>query len=410
MKLLYVAYSASPYGGSEEALGWNLPLAMSQIKGNEVFLITKIEQREAIERYLSRHPNTKLCVQYCDIPSIYKLAFKGYFYPGRQGIWLKNIVPLVHYLDEKNHFDVIHQINPVEFCSLGYYIPTQALTVAGPQGGAEYASKPLSKYLRSVELFELIRRQRNWLTCVSKKYRKTYEAFDIHLFANSETQRYLVDNGIKQACHAIIKTEIGCWSDSWQGYINKEKQSTVHILYAGRLIPRKGVELLVDACAKLKNVCDFELHIVGDGHLRKTLEQKIVKYGLGNVKIIGVVPYDEMAEQYLWADFFVMPSVRETTGTVLAECMQYGLPLITFRQGGACVALDNTVCNYVSVESGLQGLIKAMRQWIEHPELRPSREDVKKVFESLTWEKRAQQYMNLYRKTIERTAIKRGVR
>ena len=69
MKILYIAYASSPYGGSEEAVGWNLPLAMSQNLDNDVHLITKIEQKEAIEDYSSKHPELRLHVYYCDIPS-----------------------------------------------------------------------------------------------------------------------------------------------------------------------------------------------------------------------------------------------------------------------------------------------------------------------------------------------------
>ena len=75
MRILYIAYAASPYGGSEEALGWSLPLAMSRIEGNEVHLITKVEQREAVEDYLAKHPETRLTVSFCDIPSFYKNGF-----------------------------------------------------------------------------------------------------------------------------------------------------------------------------------------------------------------------------------------------------------------------------------------------------------------------------------------------
>ena len=77
MKILYIAYASSPYGGSEEAVGWNLPLAMSQNLDNDVHLITKIEQKEAIEDYSSKHPELRLHVYYCDIPSFYKKVYKG---------------------------------------------------------------------------------------------------------------------------------------------------------------------------------------------------------------------------------------------------------------------------------------------------------------------------------------------
>lgn len=407
MKILYVAYAASPYGGSEEALGWSLPLAMSQITGNEVHLITKVEQREAVEDYLAKHPETKLTVDFCDIPSFYKKIFKGYLYPGRHGIWLKRVAPMVQELDAVHHFDVIHQIAPVEFRSLGRFAPTKALTVAGPQGGAEYAPKALAGYLRPVALFELVRKLSNWLIVHSPGFRKSYRGFDIHLLANYETQRYLVKHGLREAVDTIVKTEVGCWANAWHDH-GRNAHKVPHILYAGRLIPRKGVELLVDACAELKNVCDFELRIVGEGHLHEALARKIAKRGLSNVTLLGAVDHTAMSEQYAWADFFVMPSVRETGGAVLGEAMQNGLPIITFAQDGARVALDSTVCQYVAVDSGTHGFAEAMHRWVNHPEYRPNRDAIHKVFESLTWEERACWYMDLYRKHIEIDATRGG--
>lgn len=409
MKVLYIAYAASPYGGSEEALGWSLPLAMSQIEGNEVHLITKVEQREAVEDYLVKHPETKLTVSFCDIPSFYKRFFKGYLYPGRHGIWLKRVAPMVRALDASRHFDVIHQIAPVEFRSLGRFAPAKALTVVGPQGGAEYAPKALARYLRPVAPFELARRMSNWLIVHSPGFRKSYRGFDIHLFANYETQRYLAKHNLREADDAIVKTEVGCWSNAWHDH-GQGAHEVPHILFAGRLIPRKGVELLVDACTELKSMCDFELRIVGEGHLYKSLACKIAERNLSNVTLMGAVDHTEMSQQYAWADFFVMPSVRETGGAVLGEAMQNGLPLITFAQDGARVALNNTVCQYVPVDSGAHGFTEAMRRWIEHPESRPNREAIRAVFESLTWEDRAHWYMDLYRTHIGTKTVCGSVR
>ena len=48
---------------------------------------------------------------------------------------------MVHDLDGRYHFDVIHQIAPVEFRSLINLGKTDAVKISGPQGGAEYAPK-----------------------------------------------------------------------------------------------------------------------------------------------------------------------------------------------------------------------------------------------------------------------------
>lgn len=400
MKILYIAYASSPYGGSEEAVGWNLPLAMSQNLDNDVHLITKIEQKEAIEDYSSKHPELRLHVYYCDIPSLYKKVYKGYLYPGRHDIWLKRVAPMVHDLDGRYHFDVIHQIAPVEFRSLINLGKTDAVKISGPQGGAEYAPKPLDRYLRSVALFEAVRRCSNWIIIHKPSFRKAYRSFDMHLFANEESKQYFIDHGI-DARNDIVKTEVGCWHEAWKDH-QRESHAIPHVLYVGRYIPRKGVELLLDACTLLKDqgFTKYELRMCGWGHLEQKLRDEVAQRGLDNVTVLGKIPYTEMAEQYAWADFFVMPSVREATGVVLAEAMQNGLGVVTFNQGGARVALNSKVCRYVDPQAGAQGFADAMHEWAEKPELKPKKHDIEECFKSLTWECRAYYYMSLYRKFL----------
>lgn len=366
MKILYIAYASSPYGGSEEAVGWNLPLAMSQNLDNDVHLITKIEQKEAIEDYSSKHPELRLHVYYCDIPSFYKKVYKGYLYPGRHGIWLKRVAPMVHDLDGRYHFDVIHQIAPVEFRSLINLGKTDAVKISGPQGGAEYAPKPLDRYLRSVALFEAVRRCSNWIIIHKPSFRKAYRSFDMHLFANEESKQYFIDMVLMPGMTSLKpKWDVG---EAWKDH-QRESHAIPHVLYVGRYIPRKGVELLLDACTLLKDqgFTKYELRMCGWGHLEQKLRDEVAQRGLDNVTVLGKIPYTEMAEQYAWADFFVMPSVREATGVVLAEAMQNGLGVVTFNQAGATIALNDKVCNYVKTRDGAKGFAQAMREWSEHP-------------------------------------------
>lgn len=400
MKILYIAYASSPYGGSEEALGWNLPLAMSQHEGNEVHLITKIEQKEAIDDYSSKHPELKLHIHYCDIPGFYKKVYKGYLYPGRHGVWLKKVRPIVDQLDAQVHFDVIHQIAPVEFRSLIQLGQTDAVKVSGPQGGAEYAPKAIASYLKSIALFETVRCVINWLVAHKSLYRKAYYSFDKHLYANYESKQFLIDHGIN-AQDDVVKTEVGCWPESWHDH-KRQEHDTPHILYVGRYIPRKGVELLLDACTLLKKqgFSKYELRMCGWGHLEGKLREEVDRRGLDNVTVMGEIPHTKMNEQYAWADFFVMPSIRETGGAVLAESIQNGLGVITFNQAGAKVALNNMVCKYVDPQAGAQGFANAMRDWAEKPVLRPKEQDIKRCFDSLTWERRVDYYMDIYHDLI----------
>ena len=73
MNILYIAYSCNPFAGSEDKIGWCVPYESS--KTNKVYVITKEEQREPVEKYLQSHPLENIKFYYVDIPNFYKKIF-----------------------------------------------------------------------------------------------------------------------------------------------------------------------------------------------------------------------------------------------------------------------------------------------------------------------------------------------
>lgn len=61
-----------------------------------------------------------------------------------------------------------------------------------------------------------------------------------------------------------------------------------------------------------------------------------------HVHCMGSIPYMEMEKEYADADVFIMPSIRETTGTVLLEAMSKGIPVITINKFGGATLLIKT--------------------------------------------------------------------
>lgn len=107
--------------------------------------------------------------------------------------------------------------------------------------------------------------------------------------------------------------------------------------FVGRLVPQKGVGLLVEACAALKS--DFRLIVVGAGPARPELEALSQRLGLASRVIFnGPVPSAQMPETLRQFDVLVLPSLSqpnwtEQFGRALMEAMACGVPVIGSTSG-----------------------------------------------------------------------------
>lgn len=108
------------------------------------------------------------------------------------------------------------------------------------------------------------------------------------------------------------------------------------VLYIGNLVPVKGVEVLIDAFARLAGQGgDFTGLLIGQGPLRSRLEDHVTRSGLRDrVKLLGPRPHDQLPDWYRAADLFVLPSFSEGVPIVLLEAAACGTPFVASRVGG----------------------------------------------------------------------------
>ena len=119
------------------------------------------------------------------------------------------------------------------------------------------------------------------------------------------------------------------------------------ILTVGRIVPRKGVDVVIRAMPKvLETVPDARYLIVGEGDYRPILERLVSDLGLGeSVIFAGRVTEDELAAHYQLCDLFAMPNREmpdgdtEGFGLVFLEANACGKPVIGGRAGGAVEAV-----------------------------------------------------------------------
>jgi glycosyltransferase involved in cell wall biosynthesis len=141
------------------------------------------------------------------------------------------------------------------------------------------------------------------------------------------------------------------------------------LLTACRLVPKKGIETLLEAVARLRGV---HLAIAGDGRHRERYERAAA--GLP-VTFLGALPHSRLREYYWAADQFVLASREhvdprtglrdvETMGRVLCEANGAGVPVVASRTGGIPSVIEHGENGLLVAEDApeqLAGAIELLR-------------------------------------------------
>lgn len=119
-------------------------------------------------------------------------------------------------------------------------------------------------------------------------------------------------------------------------------QPPIRLLALGRLVPKKGYDILLAACRRLdREGFAFHLTLAGDGPERHKLQQLIKQYGLRDkVNLPGFVPHREVPRLLRCADLFVMPSLITPSGdrdgipNVVLEALIHEVPVVATEVSG----------------------------------------------------------------------------
>ena len=134
----------------------------------------------------------------------------------------------------------------------------------------------------------------------------------------------------------------------------------LQILAVGSVVPRKGYTVLVEALRAL-GPDDWQLTIAGavrDEAELVLVRSAIAASGLGDrITLTGAVDDDTLSALYAAADLFVMPSMFEGYGMVLAEAMARGLPIVCTTGGAAAETAPDTAA--LKVPPGDAGALSA---------------------------------------------------
>ncbi len=138
--------------------------------------------------------------------------------------------------------------------------------------------------------------------------------------------------------------------------------SYLKMLFLSRIHPKKGIEMLIKAVSRLKDL-KFRIIIAGEGDSKyiASLEKLISENGLDrNILFFGGVYGDDKWSLYKQADVFVLPTYSENFGLVVIEALAAGVPVITTK-GTPWEELETYKCGWW-IELGVSQLANALKE------------------------------------------------
>ncbi|AFY71009.1 glycosyl transferase group 1 [Thalassoporum mexicanum PCC 7367] len=142
-------------------------------------------------------------------------------------------------------------------------------------------------------------------------------------------------------------------------------------LFAGQVIPRKGLQQLLQACVLLnqQGYQNYTILVVGDGAQRQELAEFVAQNGLSQqVAWAGHAEYTDMGAYFHHADVFILSSLEEVWGLVVVEAMLFAKPILCSQGAGAAEMIKNGENGYVFDPLQPQQLADLMRRFIDQPD------------------------------------------
>lgn len=140
-------------------------------------------------------------------------------------------------------------------------------------------------------------------------------------------------------------------------------------VFAGRIVPDKGLDVLIDALARIGGLWD-ELVVIGDGWDVGRCRRLAAKRGVdARVTFLGHRPAAEVRAAMVRARVVVVPSRwPEPFGLVGLEAMAEARPVVASRTGGIPEWLDHGATGLLVEPGDPDGLARAVAQMLERPE------------------------------------------
>lgn len=338
LNVLINAYAISPKWGSEQGVGWNWVTNIA--KFCNCYVITESEYKDEIEKAVSSHPYKEHLHFYFNAvsPEVRKMCWnqgdwRFYFYYAK---WQKRTLKIARQICETEKIDLIHHLNMICFREPGYLWKIDNIPfVWGPLGGISSIPLSMMKDLGLVRLLFFI--VKNAINLLQSRYgiriRNAIRRSNVIIAATQPVYDCLTQYHNHK--HVVFMNETGLDMLESKSVSHDFSHDTLELLWVGRFIPTKRLDIALRAIAKCKN--NIHLTVVGSGNPGEISKYHKLSMDLGidnRVTWLGRVENEKVQELMKEKDILLFTSILEATSTVVPEAISNNLPIICFNACG----------------------------------------------------------------------------
>jgi glycosyltransferase involved in cell wall biosynthesis len=174
----------------------------------------------------------------------------------------------------------------------------------------------------------------------------------------------------------------------------RRSASRLELLYVGRLLPWKGIHLVLRALALLDgSKSNIHLTVIGSGVDRARLQRLSRRLKLDEaVSWVPSMPREELLQIYSNFDLFTFPSLHDSGGMVVLEALTFGLPVVCLDLGGPGVVVNDSCGHVIStVGASEDQVVRAIAQFLneilaDRTKLLPLSRSARARAAKLTWQ------------------------
>lgn len=360
-RVLLLSEAANPDWVSVPLVGWSLANALREVA--DVHLLTQVRNRDPILRaglvegqdvtFIDTEPLLRHLYRLSGVLRMGKgkgwttvTALNSLAYPYFEHLVWKQFGAAL----QTRNYDIVHRITPLT--------PTAVSSLAAKCKAINipFIMGPLNGGVPWPSCFDNARRkEREWLSYVRDAYkllpgRKRMLASAGAIVVGSRHTESEIPDTYHDKTFWIPENAIDprrfTKASAHQG------SGPLKAAFIGRLVPYKGLDMLLEAAQDLLRNGHMTLQVIGDGPMRDALAAQVDRDGLAaSVTFHGFKSHHEVQDILAEADILSFPSIREFGGGVVLEAMALGVVPVVVDYAGPGELVDDTVGYKVPIGS-----------------------------------------------------------